>query len=687
MKLRILSLLLILVLGYLLPTQAQFLEDTVDVCATDPEQFTGPDMIGELRNTTWTLKVLLVEFTDVKHRNPQNHGLPAYTFEDWNNMLFSEGVYVSPNMVCPDGKKVYGSMRDYYAKMSDGEFTLTGYVVNRDDDHDGIPDWISVANTKLYYANSGLGTFNGPAKQAAQAAGLDISTPGNATKLVIVYAGNTYRGSKPNGQPGWNGLNPNALGKEYIMGERYKQGVPYTNEHPDAIFSGIGIHAHEFGHLLGWPDTYGNTWELMNGGLFMPLVGGDNKATTAPMPPNPELRHRRGWLSYTPITSDVRFSADYNLKDPEVFQVKDSSNPDRYFLIECRHARGRMFIGQTETWDYNHWAPWDFFNTRPDLPDIWLMVWVYKKNPPVPIYATLVQADGFNNATTGYNSYNAQGDETSFGDSGDIFPGFNNVWLFSPWSFPQALDSRHAPSSRPSTNVGMEIVQLYNNYILVDLYYINPANASPGQPRFLEATASGLYQPVELNWEANTEPDMISGGKYKIYRASNYSPTPSASGYSLIATINAYSGGNPVTSYTDNETFAYPSSWWVHYKIKARDNTGKESTYSNIASYNAVLYKTATDKEPVIREYSLEQNYPNPFNPETAIRFTLPEKSKVVLTVYNIAGEHVATLVNGEMAEGYHQVSFNASRLASGIYLYRIQAGKFIQTRKMMLLK
>jgi hypothetical protein len=81
------------------------------------------------------------------------------------------------------------------------------------------------------------------------------------------------------------------------------------------------------------------------------------------------------------------------------------------------------------------------------------------------------------------------------------------------------------------------------------------------------------------------------------------------------------------------------------------------------------------------------QNYPNPFNPETTIRFTLPEKSKVRLTVYSITGEYVVTLVNSVMNEGHHQVTFDASKLASGIYLYRIQAGEFTQVRKMMLLK
>lgn len=85
--------------------------------------------------------------------------------------------------------------------------------------------------------------------------------------------------------------------------------------------------------------------------------------------------------------------------------------------------------------------------------------------------------------------------------------------------------------------------------------------------------------------------------------------------------------------------------------------------------------------------YALSQNYPNPFNPSTMIRFALPSDSKVVVSVYNVVGEKVAELVNRNMNAGYHSVPFNASNLASGIYFYRIEAGKFNAVKKMMLIK
>ena len=87
------------------------------------------------------------------------------------------------------------------------------------------------------------------------------------------------------------------------------------------------------------------------------------------------------------------------------------------------------------------------------------------------------------------------------------------------------------------------------------------------------------------------------------------------------------------------------------------------------------------------QEFRLEQNYPNPFNPSTTIRYGLPIRSQVTLTVFNMLGQQVALLQNGEMEAGYHEAQFDGKSLSSGVYFYRINAGDFVQTRKMMLVK
>lgn len=86
-------------------------------------------------------------------------------------------------------------------------------------------------------------------------------------------------------------------------------------------------------------------------------------------------------------------------------------------------------------------------------------------------------------------------------------------------------------------------------------------------------------------------------------------------------------------------------------------------------------------------DFKLEQNYPNPFNPTTAIQFSVAKLSIVDLKIFDLGGREVETLVDGPMEAGAHQVTFDASRFASGIYFYRLQAGSFTATKKFVLLK
>ena len=86
-------------------------------------------------------------------------------------------------------------------------------------------------------------------------------------------------------------------------------------------------------------------------------------------------------------------------------------------------------------------------------------------------------------------------------------------------------------------------------------------------------------------------------------------------------------------------------------------------------------------------EFRLEQNYPNPFNPSTTIQFSLPKTSNVTIRIYDILGREVATLLDEEYQPGQYKIIFEAGQLASGLYMYRIQAGDFRETKKLMLLR
>jgi len=123
---------------------------------------------------------------------------------------------------------------------------------------------------------------------------------------------------------------------------------------------------------------------------------------------------------------------------------------------------------------------------------------------------------------------------------------------------------------------------------------------------------------------------------------------------------------------------------------------------ANDFEYNYALYNLAESGErnllgsqsatpnrvrEIAAKFTLEQNYPNPFNPRTTIAFDLPEQSMVRLTVYNSLGQAAAILADGVLSAGRHSVTFDGTALASGIYLYELQAGSFSEIRKMVLVK
>ncbi len=119
------------------------------------------------------------------------------------------------------------------------------------------------------------------------------------------------------------------------------------------------------------------------------------------------------------------------------------------------------------------------------------------------------------------------------------------------------------------------------------------------------------------------------------------------------------------------------------------------SEYIFLATDGAVWRRPLTDLATAVRvrrvslpgHFSLLQNYPNPFNPSTTIRYALPHRSHVTLTVFNTLGQQVATLVNDEVEAGHHEVTFDASGLASGVYFYRLQAGSFVETKKLLFVR
>jgi hypothetical protein len=111
------------------------------------------------------------------------------------------------------------------------------------------------------------------------------------------------------------------------------------------------------------------------------------------------------------------------------------------------------------------------------------------------------------------------------------------------------------------------------------------------------------------------------------------------------------------------------------YRLKQIDNDG---TFEYSDEVEIMLIPTI---------FELVQNYPNPFNPTTKIKYRLPTSSKVTLKIYNVLGNEVITLLDDEKEAGTYEFIFNAGDYSSGVYIYSLQAGSFVETKKMVLLK
>jgi hypothetical protein len=122
--------------------------------------------------------------------------------------------------------------------------------------------------------------------------------------------------------------------------------------------------------------------------------------------------------------------------------------------------------------------------------------------------------------------------------------------------------------------------------------------------------------------------------------------------------------------------------WW---KVRAHNPVGW-GAFSDMWRFNASPCDVPVDS-PVPKYYALGQNYPNPFNPTTMIQFTIVDRQWTIVKVYDILGSEVATLVNDVKEPGTYTVHLDASNLASGVYLYRLTAGAFVQTRRLLLVR
>jgi hypothetical protein len=199
--------------------------------------------------------------------------------------------------------------------------------------------------------------------------------------------------------------------------------------------------------------------------------------------------------------------------------------------------------------------------------------------------------------------------------------------------------------------------------------------AVPGAPVLQTPATGATNQPATLTLTWNS---VTGAATYRVQVATDNLFTALVVDDSTLTTTSKQVG--PLTLNTQ-----------YYWRVNAK-NAGGTSSYSTVFSFRVIATDVETPGE-LPKEFSLSQNYPNPFNPTTSIKFGLPVQAPVTMEIYNILGVKVRTLLRGEvMSAGLHQMEWNGKddagvSVTSGVYLYRINAGTFQVTKKMMMLK
>jgi Secretion system C-terminal sorting domain len=224
----------------------------------------------------------------------------------------------------------------------------------------------------------------------------------------------------------------------------------------------------------------------------------------------------------------------------------------------------------------------------------------------------------------------------------------------------EVITSFPSPGQYPS-GLAIEKGYLWNTDILNKCIYQIDIGIAPPIPRLL--AGSVVDTSVELSWTVSPADDLK---QYNIYRATLNEPSQAV----CIDSVSRLQ-----TSYTDRHIVRGEMWYWV----SAVDTVGIESHFSKQVSLQVL--------PPLPENYRLDQNFPNPFNSRTEIRFGLPVSTSVTLKIYDAIGREVATLSSERLSPGVYSRIWDASRMPSGVYFYRLRAGTFDETKKLVMIK
>jgi hypothetical protein len=250
-------------------------------------------------------------------------------------------------------------------------------------------------------------------------------------------------------------------------------------------------------------------------------------------------------------------------------------------------------------------------------------------------------------------------------------------------SFPESGHlklSWNLQASTDSAGIGLLNIIMMRPYIdtsIVTFGILVPDTVTPPTPQGLVAqTDSSGPGRVKLTWISDSVRDIAG---YKIYYSTDST--------NLLGGTGAQQGNSPIYISNVDSSYVYGlangANYW--FAASAYDFSSNESALSQPVKIFIVTKVQQSGSLP--QTFALLQNFPNPFNPSTIINYQLPMASTVTLKVYDVLGREVAALVNEKQSAGYYSVTFNASNLPSGVYFYRIMAGKFMSVKKLMVVK
>ncbi len=336
---------------------------------------------------------------------------------------------------------------------------------------------------------------------------------------------------------------------------------------------------------------------------------------------------------------------------------------------------------------------------------------VYKWNGTYASVTTATPTEGYWMLHTGANTYNT-GDEWPAG--GIQIVAHDPIAITTGWNMIGGYENSPLVSGLTTTPAGLIVPGTVYGW---SGSYSSPTNLVPGFGYWLLSTGSGVINPPTLlaggssklvaqedksEWGKITLTDA-SGKSYTLYSVDGevnldqyqMPPLPPAGMFDVRYSSNRKAEDLKESNQTiEMRGLEYPVTVRVEkMSIKLQDETGKLLSErlkagEEVIISNSAISKLMVSSDLIPDEYALEQNYPNPFNPSTKIEFSIPEDvNNVTLTIYNALGQRVAELVNSKMEAGKYSYLWNASSVATGMYIYELRTDKFVSVKKMMLLK